>query len=506
MTTTIQDAQRVREYARALDEKARRQARESLLDFTRYTFSGDYRVNWHHRLLCRTLDRFVRGEIDRLIVNCPPRHGKSELCSRRLPAYILGRNPDARIIACSYGQDLATDMSRDAKRIIQSDAYQRVFPDTELPSRHVVADDRHAYKNTADLWEIVGHAGRYLARGVGGGITGKGGDFLLVDDPFKDDEEARSPTVRDTVWRWFNKVLKTRASRDARMLIIQTRWHEDDLVGRLKRQMREVDEADDWTIVNFPALYRGGVDDLHPDDPRDEGDALWPWFRDRNDWLAKEKTDPEGFAALGQGMPSPPGGSIIRRDWTDQRFDELPVGRGHWIWALDPKGGSKNEGSSEAALQLWLRPTKHPGRAYLVDQRTGIWSQAETEQRLRDAWKGAFGPLWQKASDKYFEDTGDGPALAERLRDDIPGIQLWSPGTRSKEQRVRDVMTYWSAGNVWLPSAEAREWVPTFVQQLTSFPSAARDDQVDAMTIALANLFDVYGDDEPDRNPWEGLL
>ena len=494
-----------RKYARALDEKARRQARRSLLAFTRYTFDGDYVVNWHHRLICRLLDEFVRGERKRLIINCPPRHGKSELCSRRLPAYILGRHPDARIIACSYGQDLATDMSRDAKRIIQSQAYSRVFPETTLPERHVVADDRHAYKNTADLWEIVDQRGRYLARGVGGGITGKGGDFLLVDDPIKDDEEARSPTVRDRTWRWFNKVFKTRGSKNARILIIQTRWHEDDLVGRLNEQMRQVEEADDWTIVNLPALYRSEVDDLHEEDPRQEGEALWPYFQTADEWRVIEKTDPEGFSALGQGQPAPPGGAIVQTTWTKHRYRELPDHRGEWVWSLDPKGGSTDPNSSEACLQLWLRPDNTPGRAYLVDQITGIWNQPQTEQQLRDAWNGVHGPLWTRASTKLVEDKGGGPALVARLGDDIPGLQTWSPGQKSKQQRVRDVLTYWSSGNIWVPDPESCDWVTDFLSQLTTFPSAARDDMVDAMSQAVAYLFGVY-DDGADDNPWDDLL
>jgi len=497
-----------RKYARALDEKAARKAREDLLTFTQYTFDGEYIVNWHHRLICRALEAFVRGEEDRLIISCPPRHGKSELCSRRLPAWILGRDPDARIIACSYGQDLATDMSRDAKRVVRSEAYQQVFPETQLPERHVVSDDRHAYKNTADLWEIVNYRGRYLARGVGGGITGKGGDFLLVDDPIKDDEEARSPTVRDRTWRWFNKVFKTRGSKDARILIIQTRWHEDDLVGRLERQMREVDEADDWTILNLPALYRDDVDHLHPEDPREPDEALWPYFKTTSDWKAIEETDPEGFAALGQGMPAPPGGAILQTRWTQQRYTELSTTRGRWIWSLDPKGGSTDEGSSEAVLQLWFQPESSSGQAYLVDQIKGIWTQSETEDAMLDAWKGVHGPLWQKAGAKLIEKTGDGPALARRLRDDVPGLELVDPGQASKEQRVRDVMTYWSSGNVYIPEPESNDWTTGFINQITKFPSAARDDQVDAMTQALAELFGVYDDEDNDSplDRWDELL
>lgn len=248
------------EQAALLERELVERARDSLLAFTLYTFDGDYEVNWHHRVLAQKLDAFVRGDITRLIITMPPRHGKSELASRRLPAYILGRDPNARIIACSYGLDLALDMSRDAKRVVTSPAYQRVFPDTRLPSAHVVTDSREPYKNTADQWQIVGHRGQYLARGVGGGITGKGGDFLIVDDPIKDDEEAQSETYREKVWRWYTKVFKTRAAKNARILVIMTRWHEDDLVGRLLERARQSSRADQWEVVKFEALRQMRVE------------------------------------------------------------------------------------------------------------------------------------------------------------------------------------------------------------------------------------------------------
>lgn len=159
---------------------SRRKARRSLLDFTTFTKS-DYRVNWHHKLMCEKLDEFIEGENKRLIISCPPRHGKSELVSRRLPAYILGRNPDCKIIACSYSSDLASLMNRDIQRIICSPEYEELFPDTKLNSANVRTTSQENYLRNSDIFEIVGHKGVYRSSGVGGSITGMGGNCLTGD-------------------------------------------------------------------------------------------------------------------------------------------------------------------------------------------------------------------------------------------------------------------------------------------------------------------------------------
>jgi predicted phage terminase large subunit-like protein len=463
-------------------------ARSSLLAFTLYTFGSDYRVNWHHRVLCDKLDAFERGDIKRLIISMPPRHGKSELASRRLPAYILGRNPDARIIACSYGADLAKDMSRDAKRIVMGDRYSEVFPDTNLPDGNVVTDARHAYKNTADQWQIVNHRGQYLCRGVGGGITGKGGDYLIVDDPIKDDLQAQSEREREKIWDWYTKVFKTRASKDAGILVIMTRWHEGDLVGRLKEQSRQSDLADQWHEVRFPALYEG--DDAASEyDVRNKVDeALWPSFRDATTLQSQREEDPDGFAALYQQRPAPPGGRILKTDWLDHRYKELPDARGQFWWACDPKGGSKDPKSSECVIQLWWRSHANPRTLYLVDQRKGIWNQPETLQMWREL---NDLPQWRDASARLVENKGDGPSIKATLQGEIGGIRMVSPkdiggsGASDKELRLRVVSSFWGAGNIVLPHRSIASWIGDFVHQHKTFPASTRDDMVDTSTMAI---------------------
>ena len=157
-------------------------AQNNLLDFTRYTFPK-YQVNWHHRLLANKLDKVVTGEVKRLMIFMPPRYGKTELASRRFPAYILGKRPNSQIIATSYGATLAQDINRDVQRIIDSDLYQEVFPETKLYGKNVRTVSSGTYLRNSEIFEVVNHKGFYKSAGVGGGITGKGFNFGIIDDP-----------------------------------------------------------------------------------------------------------------------------------------------------------------------------------------------------------------------------------------------------------------------------------------------------------------------------------
>ena len=193
-------------------------ARTNLLDFTRFT-KRDFMTNWHHAHTAAHLDRLQRGEIKRLIITMPPRHGKSELSTRRLAAYALGCNPDEQVMGCSYAKDLAGRMNRDSQRIIDSQAYRDLFPGTRLSGRSVAKASFGNWVRTSDLFEVVGHKGSYRSAGVGGGIAGMGFTLGIVDDPVKNREEADSPTIRQKVWDWWaNDFFPRRWLKPARCL------------------------------------------------------------------------------------------------------------------------------------------------------------------------------------------------------------------------------------------------------------------------------------------------
>lgn len=190
-------------------------ARKGLSYFTLHT-KPDYLLGWVHKEICDELDRFLQDVADkkspRLIITMPPRSGKSELVSRRFPAFALGRNPELQIIATSYSSDLSQRFNRDVQRVIDDEKYFDLFPNTRLSNSRVRTDSRGSYIRTSDLFEIVGHAGAYRSCGVGGGITGQGADILIIDDPIKDRAQAGSKTIRDSIWDWYTSTAYTRLS------------------------------------------------------------------------------------------------------------------------------------------------------------------------------------------------------------------------------------------------------------------------------------------------------
>lgn len=257
------------------DELLLRRARKELLAFTLET-KPDYEIGWHHRALAHKLDLFIRGEIRFLMVFMPPRHGKSELVSRRLPAFLHGLYPDCEIMAASYLDSLAGDMTIDIQNIIDSPAYKKIFPQTKIfPTGTSYA------KGTRNSTEhnIIGRKGKYRGQGVGGSFTGKGANFIIIDDPIKGREVADSATFRDRLWNFYNNDLFSRletnleSGRLGQVLITLTRWHEDDLAGRLLELSKKDPKAVQWDILNYPAI-RTHLDDKT--DRRQLGEALWP--------------------------------------------------------------------------------------------------------------------------------------------------------------------------------------------------------------------------------------
>lgn len=282
-------------------EAQRELARRYLLDFTLYTYPG-YRINWHHRSYAQKLDAFARGEIKKLMVFMPPQHGKSELCSRRLPAKMLGDNPDLRIGLVSYAHDFVSKFNRDVQRIIDTPEYAALYPDSRLNTQNVRTITGTWLRN-ADEFEIVGHKGSMVTVGVNGGLTGRAIDVLIIDDPYKDNRDAWSPTTRRNVQDWYDTVANTRLHNHSRQLITLTRWHPDDLAGVLLRR-----EPEDWEAVIFPAIKEGERSDY---DPRCDGEPLWPGQHSLERLLAVKKNNPHVFQSLYQQNPKPAEGLLF---------------------------------------------------------------------------------------------------------------------------------------------------------------------------------------------------
>jgi len=237
----------------ASKELAKRElSRRHLSDFIHYTFPN-YRENWHHSLIISKLEAVERGEIRKLIITLPPRHGKSEIASIHFPAWFFGKNPQKSIIAASYSGDLAVTFGRKARNLVDSQEYGILFPEVKL------AEDSKA----AGQWN-TNKKGEYTAVGVGGSTTGRGADVFLIDDPVKDQKDAESLTIQDGVWDWYRSVARTRLTPKGAIIIIMTRWVDGDLVGRI------LAEQDDWEVIDLPAIAE------RDEKNRKEGEALWP--------------------------------------------------------------------------------------------------------------------------------------------------------------------------------------------------------------------------------------
>lgn len=469
-------------------------ARRSMEDFVPYMRGPAYLMNWFHRRVCAELDEFLeavaRRESPRLILEAPPRHGKSELASRLFPAHALGRYPDLSIIATSYGSELASQMNRDVQRVIDSDEYRRVFPGTTLWGKNIRSVADGSYLRNSDIFEVVGRRGVYKSSGVGGGVTGMGMHIGVCDDPTKDAEEAYSQTVRDKVWDWFTSTFYTRLMPGGGILVIMTRWHEDDLVGRILAQAKE--QGEQWRVVRFPAIAE--EDELGPDGAvlRREGEALHP-ERYSLDYLERVRrtVGERVWNSLYQQRPSAREGAYFKREnWKYVRhpraLEEMAASGelGSYLRGLgvrrvvqrwDTAIGGKKQNDLNACTTLAIADHRY----YVLEvfqERMRYPELKRTVQQKHDQWK---------ANKVVVE--GGGSASGEATVDDLkretrlPIVAV--PTLKDKEYRADLVSPSQEAGLVYLP--EGAPWVARFVENAANFPGVKNDDDVDSFIGAM---------------------
>jgi predicted phage terminase large subunit-like protein len=425
----------------------RRHARRGLIPFTEYT-NHAYEPAPPHSEIAEKLEAVERGEIDRLMIFMPPRHGKSELASRRFPAWYMGRNPQKQIIAASYNSDLASDFGREVRNIIKTNEFSRLF------NVKLAEDSRAAGRWNTDA------GGAYVAAGVGTAVTGRGAHILLIDDPVKDREEAESELRRDTIWNWYTSTAYTRLMPGGAVILIQTRWHEDDLGGRLLEA--EGNGGDQWVKVNLPALHNGK--------------ALWPERYDV-DALKRIKAaiGPRDFEALYQQNPTPDDGTFFLRDWF-KRHDEPPK-LGH-IYITSDYAVTEDGGDWTAHL-VW---NYHEDTLTLIDGWTG--------QTSADVWIEELLRLFKQHRPLcYFGEAGVivkavKPMLTRRMNElRVFARTEWIPSISDKPTRARAFQARAAMGKVSLPKTDLGEKV---LNQLLSFPAGKHDDLVD--TCALMGM------------------
>lgn len=300
-------------------------ARRNLEWFTRYIKQG-YQLTPFHRAYIRILNMFAFGQIKKLIVQAPPQHGKSEESSRELPSFMLGLNPDLKVCICSYAATIAKDFNRDVQRIIDCEEYAAVFPETKLNGSNVVTISNNYLRNS-DVFEIVGKQGSLRVVGRGGSLTSKTVDVLILDDLYKDASEANSPIIRDGAWDWYTKVAKSRLHNDSQELIVFTRWHPEDIIGKIVEKEKvivpekwsdlENVPSDTWVLVNFEAIKTGQPTEI---DQREPGEPLWGKRHSLERLLSVKALDPVGFQCLYQGDPGNAEGKLYQpfKTWVEK--------------------------------------------------------------------------------------------------------------------------------------------------------------------------------------------
>lgn len=418
--------------------------------------------------MCRYLDEFAAGTIKRLMIFAPPRHGKSELTSRRLPAFIFGLDPDATIIAASYGADLARRMNRDVQRIMDDDIYRRLFPDSQLFGKNIRTVAQGSWLRNSDMFEIVNNKGYYLSSGVGGSLTGSGASYALIDDPVKNRAQANSPTYREAVWEWYTSTLRTRLTPDGGVLLTCTRWHQDDLAGKLLALAASDPGADQWIVVSFPAIAEErnvSYDDRQPDT------ALWATrFDEEKLNRTRISLGTYDWNSLYQQRPAPREGGMFKRAWFDIVGAAPKNARRVRYW---DKAGSTSKGSDYTAGVLMARDGD--GVYYVEDVVREKYSALERERIIKQtaAIDGMSVAIWLEQ-----EGGSGGKESAESTVRNLAGYNVHKEtASGDKETRASPFAAQCEARNVKLVRGD---WNASYLEELTAFPNAAHDDRVDA--------------------------
>ncbi len=416
--------------------------------YTEPTFTMPNHIDY----LADALMRVESGETKRLLVQMPPRSGKSLLGTIKFPAWFLGRNPNKRVIIAAHTADLSWSFSRLSRNDFREFG-KDVF------NKELAADSK-----AINSWSIRGHKGGLFAAGVGGPLTGKGGDVIIIDDPLKDEVAASSKLQRDRIWSWYTQVARTRLQPGGSIIIVMTRWHQDDIVGRVL-----ANDPEGWETISFPAMAFKN-DQLG----RKEGEALWPErFPVEELEAIKKDVGDYAFSALYQQSPAPPSGSIIKKEWI-KHYEDIPESFDKMIQTWDLSTKATDSGSYMVG-QVWGK--SGPDR-YLLDQYRARGGFMEAIKAIRFMCK-----KWKEAKSIYIEEKACGPAVIQVLKKEISGVIAFNPRS-SKEDRLRACEPLFQAGNILFPSKYIATWVNDLSDEVTSFPFSQYDDQTDCLSMA----------------------
>ncbi len=463
-------------------------AQSDLLEFIRQT-KPDFVAGWFQSVICKALEQFLEDVKEkrspRYAIFAPPRHSKSEMVSRRFPAWAFGRHPELTIIGASHNATLAAKMNRDVQRVIDSPEYQAIFPDTKLSGKNVrSASDQNWLRNTEEF-EIVDNEGSYRAAAVRGGISGFGADAFIIDDPIRNKADASSKTVRESIYDWYTNDALTRLSPGGGILLMHTRWHEDDLAGRLLEKMKEPG-SEQFKVFRFPALAE------KDERWRNKGDALHPERYSRKALLRiKSAMIPRDFEALYQQSPRIAEGSFFKKQWFEI-VDAVPttVRRSvrYWDLAATVEAPGKDPDWT-VGVKLGITDDR---TIYFLDVIRFRGSPNAVRTAMRN---GATQDGYSTAVAFEQEPGASGKADANDKIRKLQGFRVKAvKSDRSKEIRAAPLADQAEAGNVKILRAA---WNAAFIDELIAFPNGKHDDQVDAASGAFIEITNGLAFDDP---------
>lgn len=454
-------------------------ARGDLMAFTRFTMPDPedpndvarsrYEAAKFQIYVAKVITKFLKGELQhedgrlctQLILCMPPRHSKTELATKRAAALYSGNNPRDDIIVASASDLLAEDVGADVRAILHSPQFKQIFPE------HRLRRGGNAKNNIQ-----TDQGGRLIFAGRGGTINGRGAHLLLIDDLYKDHEEARSETIRDAAWNWFTKVALMRRMGKRLTLVTMTRWHSDDIIGRItdpESPHYNAEEAANWMIIRLPGI-------AEEDDPlgRAPGEALWPERYDVEYHRGNQRRDPLGFAALVQQRPTVADGTLFRRE-TIQRYVTLPDDL-RFYCASDHAVATKQRNDPSCFIKVGV---DRQDNIYVVDV---VWKRMATDaavEAMLTMASGSMAPLLWWAERGHISGS-IGPFLRKRMLETGKYINLVEVTPKAdKEQRAQSIAARVAMGKVLFPATAW--WVDKAIDELLAFPHGMHDDFADAL-------------------------
>ena len=453
--------------------KNQKKCQDSFLEYVRYMWP-EFICGRHHKIFAQKLEDVANGKINRLIVNMPPRDTKSEFCSTYFPAWIMGKQPNRKIMQTTHTGELAVRFGRKVRNMMDTDEYKRIFDKVEL----------QADSKSAGRWE-TNKGGEYFAAGVGGAITGRGADLLIIDDPHSE-QDALSPSALESCWEWYTSGPRQRLQPGGAIILVMTRWSSIDLTAKLLDAQKE-DAADQWEIVEFPAIFP------------ETNNALWPEFWELSELEKVKASLPvQKWNAQWMQTPTSEEGSIIKREWWNVwEGDSLPP-VSYIIQSYDT-AFSKKENADYSAISTWgvFRPTPDsPDCIILLDAQKGRWDFPELKRIAYNEYK-----YWEPDMTLIEAKASGTPLTHELRRLGIPVVNYSPTRGHDKSTRMHSVAPIFESELVYAPE---RKFAEEMIEECAAFPFGKNDDLCDTMTQALmrfregglVSLDDDYSDQE----------